>query len=88
MITKTFQGVTPERWQAIKQAVHSDMHFSIESDEGSKDEYGAVLSWLFAAPVLTITVKVEHFGWILSHAGFHCEQDVLDALAKKIEATA
>ena len=85
MITQTFQGVTPERWQDIKQVVHSDMHFDIDSNDGSKDEYGAVLSWLLAGTTLTITVEVGHFGWILSHAGFHCEQDIMDALAKKID---
>ena len=86
MITKTFQGVTPERWQAIKQVIHSDLHFAIETDGGSTESHGVTLSWLFAAPVLTATVECPHFGMILKLAGFHCEQDVLDALAKKIES--
>jgi hypothetical protein len=86
MITQQFPNVTPDRWQDIKQVIQSDLHFAIESDEGSTESHGVTLSWLFAAPVLTATVDCPHFGMILKLAGFHCEQDVMSALAKKIEA--
>jgi hypothetical protein len=85
MITQTFTGITPERWQALKQVMHSDLHFTVESDEGTTESHGVTLSWLFSAPVLTATVECPHFDLILKLAGFHCEQDIMDALAKKID---
>ena len=85
MVTQQFTGITPDRWLNIRQVMHSDLHFTIETDEGSTESHGATLSWLLAGTVLTVTVDCPHFGPILKLAGFHCEQDVLDALAKKID---
>jgi len=85
MISQQFTGITPERWQDIKQIMHSDAGLSILADEGSGDSHGINFAWLFAVPVLTVTITVPVFGWALKLAGFHCEQDVLDALAKKID---
>ena len=84
MISQQFQGVTPERWQDIKQVMHSDAGLSIEADEGSGQSHGIQFAWLFAVPVLTVTITVPVFGWALKLAGFHCEQDVMNAFAKKI----
>ncbi len=84
MITQTFQGVTPERWQDIKQVMHSDAGLAIDTDEGAGDSHGIHFAWLFAVPVLTVTITVPVFGWALKLAGCHCEQDVMDAFAKKI----
>ena len=85
MITQTVTGITPERWQAIKQVMHSDAGLSILADEGSGDSHGINFAWLFAVPVLTVTITVPVFGWALKLAGFHCEQDVMNAFAKKID---
>ena len=84
MISQQFQGVTPERWADIRQVMHSDAGLSIEADEGSGSSHGINFAWLFAVPVLTVTVTVPVFGWALKLAGFHCEQDVMNAFAKKI----
>ena len=84
MISQQFQGVTPERWADIKQVMHSEAHLTIDSDEGSSSSHGVEFSWLFAVPVLTVTITVPVFGWALKLAGFHCEQDVMNAFAKKI----
>ena len=87
MITQTFQGITPERWIDIKQVMHSDAGLTIDTDEGSGFSHGINFNWLLAVPVLTVSITVPVFGWGLKLAGFHCEQDVMSALAKKIEAT-
>jgi hypothetical protein len=85
MITQTFTGITPERWQAIKQVMHSDAGLTIDSEDGSDSSHGINFSWLLAVPVLTVTITVPVFSWALKLAGFHCEQDVMNAFAKKIE---
>ena len=87
MITQQFPNMNPQRWLDVKQVIYSDLHFAIENDEGSTSSHGVNLSWLFAVPVLTITVDVPKFGMILKLAGFHCEQDIMDVLAKKIDGT-
>lgn len=84
MITQQFQSVTPERWQDIKQVMHSDAGLTIDTDEGSGQSHGINFSWLFANPVLTVTITVPIFGWALKLAGFHSEQDVMNAFVKKI----
>lgn len=84
MVTQQFQNVTPERWQDIKQVMHSDAGLTISTDEGSGQSHGIEFAWLFSAPVLTVSVTVPDFGWALKLAGFHCEQDVMNAFAKKI----
>jgi hypothetical protein len=84
MISQQFQNVTPERWTDIKQVMHSDAGLTIDTDEGSGSSHGINFNWLFSVPVLTVSVTVPVFGWALKLAGFHCEQDVMDAFAKKI----
>jgi hypothetical protein len=84
MITQQFPNVTPERWIDIKQVMHSDAGLTIDSDEGNGSSHGINFNWLFAVPVLTVSITVPVFGWGLKLAGFHCEQDVMDAFAKKI----
>lgn len=88
MVSKQFEDVTPERWLNIKQVMHSDAHADISTDEGSAESHGIHFAWLYAAPVLTVTITVPVFGWALKLAGFHAEEDVLAALAKKIDAVA
>ena len=84
MVSQQFQEVTPERWMDIKQVMHIDLSLSIENDEGSGESHGIHFAWLFALPVLTVTVNVPVFGWALKLAGYHCEDDVMAAVAKKI----
>ena len=84
MVSQQFQDVTPERWADIKQVMHSDLGLTIETDEGSGQSHGINFAWLFAVPTLTVTVTVPVFGWALKLAGYHCEDDVMAAVAKKI----
>jgi hypothetical protein len=84
MISQQFQNVTPERWTDIKQVMHSDLGLTIDTDEGSGQSHGIEFAWLFAVPALTVTVTVPVFGWGLKLAGYHCEDDVMAAIAKKI----
>jgi hypothetical protein len=84
MVSQQFPDVTPERWQDIKQVMHSDAGLTIDTDEGSGESHGISFAWLFAVPVLTVTISVPVFGWALKLAGFHTEQDVMNAFAKKI----
>lgn len=88
MVSKQFEGVTPERWVDIKQIMHSDAKIDISTDEGSAESHGIHFAWLYAAPVLTVTITVPVFGWALKMAGLHCEDDVMAAFAKKIDAVA
>jgi len=85
MISQQFQNVTPKRWLDIKQVMHSDAGLTIDSDKGKSSSHGIDFNWLFAVPVLTVTITVPVFGWALKLAGFHCEQDVMNAFAKKID---
>ena len=85
MISKQFQNVTPERWADIKQVMHSDLGLTIDSDEGSGESHGIHFAWICAEPVLTVSITVPAFGWALRLAGYHCENDVLAAVAKKID---
>ena len=78
MITQQFENVTPERWQDIKQVLHSDAHIDIPSDEGNSESHGIQFSWLYASDELTATIAVPNFGWALKLAGFHTEQDVMN----------
>ena len=87
MVSKQFQDVSPDRWVDIKQVMHSEAHIEIDADEGTSESHGIEFSWHYGQNVLTVTITVPHFGWALKMAGFHCEEDILDALAKKIEAT-
>ena len=84
MVTQQFPGITPERWLDIRQMMHSDAHLTIDSDEGSDSSHGIDFAWLFADPALTVTITVSVFGWALKLAGFHCEQDVMNAVTAKI----
>lgn len=84
MISQQFENVTPDRWTDIKQVMHSEAGLTIDTDEGSGESHGIDFSWLLASTVLTVTVTVPVFGWALKLAGFHCEQDVMNAFAKKI----
>lgn len=85
MVSRQFQNVTPERWIDIKQVMHSDAHIDIATDEGTDESHGIEFSWhLGPDQILTVTITVPHIGWVLKLAGIHCEQDVLDSLAKKI----
>jgi len=84
MVTQTFEDVTLERWQDIKQVMHSDAGLAIDTDDGDGDSHGIHFAWLFTTPALTVSITVPVFGWALKLAGFHCEQDVMDAFAKKI----
>ena len=85
MITQQFQGVTPARWIDIKQVMHSDAHIDIQNDEGSSEAHGINFSWLLASAVLTVTIDVPHFSWLLKAAGFHTEQDVMTKFAAWID---
>ena len=85
MVTQQFTGITPDRWQDIRQMMYSDAHIDIYADEGGSTSHGINFAWLFAVPVLTVTITVPVFGWALKLAGFHCEQDVMNAFAKKID---
>ena len=85
MVTQQFQNVTPERWLDVRQVMHSDLGLTIEADEGSGESHGIHFAWLFAVPVLTVSITVPAFGWALRLAGYHCEDDVMRAVAAKIE---
>ena len=84
MISQRFDNVTPDRWTDVKQVIHSDMGLTISTDEGSGESHGIDFAWLFADPALTVTITVSVFGWALKLAGFHCEQDVMNAVTAKI----
>jgi hypothetical protein len=86
MISQQFPNITPERWADIKQVMRSEAHLDIQNDEGTDESHGIEFSWYYGENVLTITISVPHFGWALKLAGFHCEQDVMDSLAKKISS--
>lgn len=86
MVSEQFQDVSPERWLAVKQVMHSDLHLTIEHDSGSGESHGIHFAWLYSAPVLTVSVTVPVFGWALKLAGYHCEDDVIKAVAKKINS--
>jgi hypothetical protein len=86
MVSKQFQAVTPERWLEIKQVIHSDLGLTISSDEGSGESHGIHFAWLCAVPVLTVSITVPVFGWALKLAHYHCEDDVMAAVAKKIDS--
>jgi hypothetical protein len=86
MITQQFHPVSLERWGAIKTMMAHEANILIESDDDYAASHGIDFSWLYAAPMLTVTIDVPHFGWVLKMAGLHCEQDVMSAFAKKIEA--
>jgi hypothetical protein len=81
MITKQFTGVTPERWASLKQVFANEAHVQIEHDEGSDSTHGIDFSWLLASAVLTVTINVPKFGWILKAAGLHTEDDVMGKFA-------
>ena len=85
MQNQTFSPVSAQRWQDIKQVVHSDYGLTVASDEGSTESHGIQFSWLWASNTLTATVAVPHFGWALKMAGFHCEEDVMNAFTGKID---
>jgi hypothetical protein len=85
MITQQFSNVTLERWADIKQVMHSDLGLTIEHDEGSGESHGIHFAWLFAVPALTVSITVPVFGWALKLAGYHRENDVMAAVAKKID---
>ena len=65
MVTQQFQNVTPERWLDVRQVMHSDLGLTIEADEGSGESHGIHFAWLFAVPVLTVSITVPAFGWAL-----------------------
>jgi hypothetical protein len=82
MVSKQFEGVTPERWISIKQVLHSDAHITISADEGNSESWGIEFSWhLGPDQILTVTITVPHFGWILHKAGFHTEEEVMEHFA-------
>jgi len=85
MVSQKFLNITPERWLDIKQVIHSDLGLTIEHDEGSGESHGIHFAWLCAVPVLTVSITVPGFGWALKLAGYHCEDDVMKAVAKKID---
>ena len=86
MVSQQFQDVQADRWVAIKQVMHSDLKLDIEHDAGSGESHGIHFAWLYSAPVLTVSVTVPVFGWALKLAGYHCEDDVMAAVAKKINS--
>lgn len=79
MVSQRFDSVTPERWIDIKQVLHSDANITVSADEGTKEDYhGIDFSWhLGPDQILTVTITVPHFGWLLHKAGFHTEEDVM-----------
>lgn len=86
MVTKQFQPVSRDRWNDIKTVLHNDAHITVQTDEGSDSTHGINFSWLYAqAGILTVTIDVPHFGWLLNHAGFKTEQDVMDHFSKWID---
>ena len=84
MVSERFQDISPERWVDVKQVMHSDAHIDIDEDEGTSESHGIEFSWHYGENVLTVTITIPHIGWALKLAGIHCEQDVLDEIAKKI----
>ncbi len=85
MVTQQFPGITPERWNDLKTVFSNEAHIQISADEGSSETHGIQFSWLLASQVLTATITVPHFGWLLNHAGFHTEADVMAHFAKWID---
>ncbi len=85
MISKKFSGVTPERWASLRTVFAHEAHVDIEHDEGSDETHGIHFSWLLASQVLTVTIGVPKFGWILKAAGFNSEQAVMDKFSSWID---
>lgn len=86
MVTKQFQPVSRDRWNDIKTVLHNEAGIKVDTDQGSGETHGIKFSWLYAAAgVLTTTIEVPNFGWLLKHAGLHCEQDVMDHFSKWID---
>jgi hypothetical protein len=85
MVSQQFPNVTPERWVDIKQVFHSDAHIDIDADEGTSESHGIEFSWHYGENVLTATITVPHFGWVLKMAGFHTEDDVMVKFAAWID---
>ena len=75
----------PERWTSVKQVMHSDAHIDIDTDEGTSESHGIEFSWHYGEDVLTVTITAPKITWLLKLAGIHCEQDIMDSLAKKID---
>jgi hypothetical protein len=86
MVSKQFQGITRDKWNDIKTVLHNDAHIDIQDDSGENKTHGIHFSWFYAAAgVLTVTINVPEFGWLLNHAGLHTEQDVMDKFSHWIE---
>lgn len=88
MVSQRFENVTPDQWRDVKQLMHSEAHIDIGADEGTSESHGIEFSWHYGENVLTVTITVPHFGWLLHAAGFHTEEDVMAKFAAWISSVA
>jgi succinylglutamate desuccinylase len=78
MVTRQFSGITPEKWEDLKQ-IFASKGIHIDALEGEGETHGIKYNWLLAAnQVLTLSISIPSVSWLLKAAGIHGEDDAMN----------